>query len=287
MKILVTGGSGFLGSHVADELTKKGHKVEIYDIKKSRWLKKGQKFTKGNILDYKKLEKSVKRNRIIYNFAAVSDLNDALNKPIATIDNNILGTVKILELSRKYKIKRFVYSSSLYSISTQGGFYRCSKRAAEDYIEEYQKRFGLDFTILRYGSLYGPRSDIRNGVYQILYDAYYKKKLKYMGHHLSRRKYIHVKDAARSSVKILSKKFKNKYINITGKQYTAVKDLIKIIGKSLGINKKIDFSHKKYLGHYILEPKKYELRNASNFKMNKDIKLKDGIKSYLREFSND
>ena len=83
------------------------------------------------------------------------------------------------------------------------------------------------------------------------------------------------------------KKFKNKYINITGKQYTAVKDLIKIIGKSLGINKKIDFSHKKYLGHYILEPKKYELRNASNFKMNKDIKLKDGIKSYLREFSND
>ena len=140
MKILVTGGSGFLGSHVADELTKKGHKVEIYDIKKSRWLKKGQKFTKGNILDYKKLEKFVKKNKIIYNFAAVSDLNDALNKPIATIDNNILGTVKILELSRKYKIKRFVYSSSLYSISTQGGFYRCSKRAAEDYIEEYQKR---------------------------------------------------------------------------------------------------------------------------------------------------
>ena len=66
MKILVTGGSGFLGSHVADELTKKGHKVEIYDIKKSRWLKKGQKFTKGNILDYKKLEKSVKRNKIIW-----------------------------------------------------------------------------------------------------------------------------------------------------------------------------------------------------------------------------
>ena len=70
------------------------------------------------------------------------------------------------------------------------------------------------------------------------------------------------------------KKFKNKYINITGKQYTAVKDLIKIIGKSLGINKKIDFSHKKVFGTLYIRAKK-QIRNASNFKMNKDIKLKD------------
>ena len=69
-----------------------------------------------------------------------------------TVRNNILGTVNILELSKKYKVKRIIYASSIYSISVQGGFYRCSKKAAEDYIEEYYKRYGLNFTILRYGS---------------------------------------------------------------------------------------------------------------------------------------
>ena len=137
MKIVVTGGSGFLGSHIADELSKRGHDVTIFDKKRSDWIVSKQKMYIGNILNYKVLEKAIKRAKVIFHFAALSDLDEAYYKPLQTVKNNILGTVSILELSRKYNIKRFIYASSIYTTSIQGSFYRCSKKAAEDYIEEY------------------------------------------------------------------------------------------------------------------------------------------------------
>ena len=78
MKILVTGGSGFLGSHVADELSKRGHEVIIFDKKKSKWIKKNQKFIFGNILDIKKINNAIKGVKIIFHIAALADLEDAL-----------------------------------------------------------------------------------------------------------------------------------------------------------------------------------------------------------------
>ena len=71
MKIVVVGGSGFLGSHVADELSKSGHKVTIFDIKRSKWLRKDQKMQVGNILKSKKLEKIIKNNDIVFHFASI------------------------------------------------------------------------------------------------------------------------------------------------------------------------------------------------------------------------
>lgn len=176
MKCLVTGGSGFLGSHVADMLSAKGFQVTIFDKKKSPWIKKNQKFIKGNLLNFKNLEKVVKKNQVIFHFAALSDLNEALLKPLETVKFNILGTIYLLELSKKYKINRFVYASSIYVNSDQGGFYRSSKKAAEDYIEEYHRRYGIDYTILRYGSLYGERSNYNNGLKKIVKNSLEKKK---------------------------------------------------------------------------------------------------------------
>ena len=79
MRCLVTGGSGFLGSHVAD-ITAKGYKVTIFDKKGA--FKKNQKFIRGNLLNYKKLEKVVKNQDVVFHFAALSDLNEALMKPL-------------------------------------------------------------------------------------------------------------------------------------------------------------------------------------------------------------
>ena len=102
MKILVTGGSGFLGSHVADELTNNGHKVIIYDLLKSKWLKKNQKFIKGNITDTKKLSRLISETDIVYNFAALGDLDKARFMPIETVNYNILSLVNMLKLSKKF-----------------------------------------------------------------------------------------------------------------------------------------------------------------------------------------
>ena len=151
MKITVTGGSGFLGSHVADELSLRGHKVSIFDKKKSKWIKKNQKMYVGDILNFKHLENSIKGSDVVFHFAALADIDQALKEPIKTANINILGTINVLELCRKYGVKRFVHASTIYVNSAEGGFYRSSKKAAEDYVEEYKKNYGLDYTILRFG----------------------------------------------------------------------------------------------------------------------------------------
>ena len=94
-KILVIGGSGFLGSHVSDCLSQNGFKVTIYDIKKSKWLRKDQKMIIGNISNDKRLEQAIKGNSFVYNFAAISDIDFASERPRETVEVNILGTARI------------------------------------------------------------------------------------------------------------------------------------------------------------------------------------------------
>ena len=194
MKCLVTGGSGFLGSHVADELSNNNHEVIIYDKKKSRWIRKDQKMIIGDINDVRKLNSIVKKSDYVFHFAGLSDLNDAINKPSETATNNILATINLLKMCKKFKIKRFIYASSIYVLSEQGGFYRVSKKASEEYIEEFSKRLQLKFTVLRYGTLFGPRSNNQNGVRKIIYNAVKRRKVVYDGSKKSERKYINVKE---------------------------------------------------------------------------------------------
>ena len=247
MKILVTGGSGFLGSHVADHLSKAGHKVTIYDKKKSSWLRGDQTMIIGDMLDAKKLKKAISKSEIVYHFAALADINEAIQKPIDTASINILGTVLALQFSSKYKIKRFVHASSIYVNSKEGGFYRCSKKAAEDYVEEYNNLHGVNFTILRFGSLYGERSNNTNGVHSIVNRAIKNHELIYSGSKKTLREYINVKDAAKASVNILKNKYKNKHIILTGKEKIRVYDLLKMLGEILKISKNVKFLNKNIL----------------------------------------
>ena len=144
MKIVVLGGSGFLGSHIADALSKKGHNVIIFDKKKSKWIKKNQKIVIGNILNFESLKKVIRGSQIVYNFAALANIGYAKYKPIETVKINILGTLNALTLSKKYNVERFIQASTIYATSEEGGFYARSKKAAEDYIEEFQNIYGLN-----------------------------------------------------------------------------------------------------------------------------------------------
>ena len=230
-KILILGGSGFLGSHVCDALTNIGHKVTIYDIRSSKWINKKQKFVKGSLLDKQLLEKLIKNNQIVYNFAGVSDLDVAVKNPTSTINFNILANAEILKICAKHKIIRYVYSSSIYAGSSQGGFYSASKRAAEDYIKEFNHSLGINFTILRYGTVYGLRSGNNNSVTNIINYTKKNKKILYPGDKKSIRRYIHVKDAAEASVKILNNKYKNKCILLTGKKSIKIISFLKTLKK--------------------------------------------------------
>ena len=135
--VVVFGGSGFLGSHVADMLTKSGYNVTIFDVINSKYINSDQKMVIGDINDKKLVENTISKNSIVYHFAAMADIKEAKDKAVDAVKFNILGTLIILEACRKYKIKRFVFSSSVYVYSDHGSIYRCTKQACELFIKNY------------------------------------------------------------------------------------------------------------------------------------------------------
>ena len=283
MKITVTGGSGFLGSHVADELSLRGHKVSIFDKKKSKWIKKNQKMYVGDILSFKHLKNSIKGSDVVFHFAALADIDQALKEPIKTANINILGTINVLELCRKYGVKRFVHASTIYVNSAEGGFYRSSKKAAEDYVEEYKKNYGLDYTILRFGSLYGSRAENWNGVKKIVKNAVLNRKVSYSGNKNSIREYTHVSDAAKACADILKNNYKNKHMIIKGAKKIKVSDFLKKLSKLLKIKSKIQFQNKRYTGHYTLTPYTFKPKKGEKFILKSSTSFNDGLLQLVNE----
>ena len=272
MKCIVTGGSGFLGSHVAEELTKNNYEVIIFDKKKSQWIKKKQKMVVGNLDNLKKIEPYIKKCDFVFHFAGLSDLNEALTKPSESAIYN-----------KQHKVKRFIFASSIYVLSEQGGFYRVSKKAAEEYIEEFSKRLKLNFTILRYGTIYGPRSNNDNGVRKIIYNAVKNKNVVYNGSVNSERKYINVKDAAAIAVKILKKKYENKHLNVFGSKKIKVKEFLIKVKKILKIKNKIKFKNKKMLGHYVSNPSNFKIKKGKNITSTSHKNFDKDIKEIIKE----
>lgn len=233
MRAIVFGGSGFVGSHVADALIEAGYNVRIFDLKPSPYLKPEQEMIIGDIMNFEQVLDAVDGCDYVYNFAGIADLDDATTKPIETVRLNIEGTVNILEACRQSAVKRFVQASTIYVYSNKGGFYRCSKQASELYIEEFHNKYGLDYTILRYGTLYGLRADMRNSIYRYLYQALNSRKIILSGDGEELRDYIHVHDAAKLTVKILDPEFRNMHLIITGHHPIKLKQLIDTIKEIL------------------------------------------------------
>ena len=167
------------------------------------------------------------------------------------------------------------------------GFYRSSKKAAEDYVEEYKKINDLDYTILRFGSLYGQRSDDTNGVRIILKNAIFNNEISYSGSRKTVRNYIHILDAAKACVDILKEKYKNKYVTITGKKEINISEFLKNLSKILKISKKIKFKNKKIVGHYTITPFTYKPKIGQIFKHKSTIDIYDGILQLINEIRNE
>lgn len=286
MKILVFGGSGFLGSHVCDALTEANHEVTIFDNNKSSYINDKQYFIEGDILDTSDVNNAVKDNDVVYNFAGISDIDEALVKPKETLDINVHGCLNILDACIKNNIQRFIQASTIYVYSESGGFYRISKQATELYIEEYNRLYGLDFTILRYGTLYGRRADDRNSIHRMLKQALFEKKIVAETTLNAMREYIHVDDASKSSVEILSDEFKNQNVILTGNttyKYTDMLEMIKeILGGDVDITLKEPDPDKSH-GHYNMTPYSYKPKIGKKLVSNYFTDIGQGLMDCLDE----
>lgn len=284
-KAIVFGGAGFLGSHVADELTKRNYSVRVFDINRSRYLVPTQEMIEGDILDIECVKNACEGVDYIYNFAGLADINEAKDKPIDTAQLNIMGNLNILEAARHHKVKRFIYASTVYVYSSSGSFYRASKQAAENFVELYSEKYKVPFTILRYGSLYGRRSDLRNTIHRFIHSAITKGVVRYQGSGEELREYIHAIDAATASVNILVPEFENQHLVITGPQTSKVRDIMSMISEMFEDKVKLDCENLGLEAHYNITPYTFKPKLGKKLVVNPYIDMGQGILDCIHEIS--
>lgn len=283
-KVLVVGGSGFLGSHVADELTEKGYEVTIFDQKKSTWINDNQKFIESDLLDREHVIKSLEGFNFVIHFAGIADIGESKEKPLETIETNIIGTANLLEGCRKNKIEKFIFASSVYVFSKYGSFYGKSKQACELLIEEYQNEFNLDYIHVRYGSLYGPRAQEWNGLKKYISEIIKNKQIDFSGNGEEKREYIHVKDAAIMTASLLESDEKNIAVNITGHQVISTLDLFKLIFEVLQLEENINLSKESnVVSHYKISPYSFQPKESKKLVPKKFIDIGQGVLEIIHE----
>jgi UDP-glucose 4-epimerase len=284
-KAVVFGGAGFVGSHVADALSDRGYEVVLFDLKPSAYARPTQRMVVGDILDPEAVAQALQGCAAAYHFAGLADLDDGVTKPLETVRQNIVGTAILLDACVRAKVKRFVNASPINVYSLLGGFYRCSTQAAELYIEEYQHRYGLSYTILRYGTLYGPRADQRNSVWTYLREGLTEGRIRYPGTGEEVREYVHVRDAAQLSVEILAEEFANQHVIITGQHRMKAVDMLHMIREMLGNEIAIEFVGGVAGAHYAFTPYSFTPRVAKKLISNCYIDMGQGLLECLHDLA--
>src|SRR6201986_2456852 len=211
MRVLVTGGSGFIGSHVVDKLRARGHEPVIYDLRPSPWHENGTVETVlGSITDREALERALHSCDAVAHLAAVADVNDVHASPEDAERVNPRGTVPVLKAGRRAGVKRIVYASTIWVYSDcepeevdedtllppPSHLYTSTKLAGELYCKAYQELYGIDYTILRFGIPYGPRAREAAVIPAFVNKAFNGDPLTLAGDGSQSRKFVYVEDLA-------------------------------------------------------------------------------------------
>jgi len=278
--VLITGGSGFIGSHVVDALVKNKYKVTILDLNQPK--RKDVKFIQGSILDKSIIRSALKNINIIFHLAAVSDITKVKEIPLKTIKTNILGTTFLLEGARNANIDRFVFASSIYSYGAAGNLYTTSKTASELIIKNYKLIYGQKFTILRYATAYGPRNREVDAVSIFVRRALKNLDLIIHGNGQQKRNYVCAEDLGYGSLFALEKKATNKIITLVSKRDTKIIDLARMIIKITKSKSKIFFDKKKRRLDDFTSVFSYKSNREKNLMIwRPKYSLEKGLKKYI------
>lgn len=254
MKVLVTGGSGFIGSHVVDKLKAKGVDVRVFDGIAPSYRTDIEHYS-GNLLDMTALSFAMSGIDAVFHLAAVADVKDVFNDPHNAEAINVRGTINVLEAARRSGLKRIVYGSTtwVYSdadpaevdektpLQAPSHLYTATKLAGEYYCQSYSKLYGFEVTILRYGIPYGPRA--RDGAVVPIFvrKAMNGEPLTIAGDGSQFRKFVYVEDLAEGNALGLMPVAKNKIYNLDGNEKITIKQIAETVQKIIG-NVKIEYT---------------------------------------------
>jgi UDP-glucose 4-epimerase len=249
MRVLVTGGSGFIGSHVVDRLRARGHEPVIYDLRPSPWHGGVPVETVlGSITDRDALELALVGCDAVAHLAAVADVGDVHAEPENAELVNARGTVAVLEAARRAGVRRVVYASTIwvYSdcepegvdeatlIAPPSHLYTSTKLAGELYCKAYQELYGIDYTILRFGIPYGPRAREAAVIPAFVNKALAGDPLTLAGDGLQSRKFVYVEDLADGVVSGLAAVAVNRVYNLASDESVTIRQIAETVQELLG-----------------------------------------------------
>lgn len=261
-KILVTGGAGFIGSHIVDFLIKKDYEVVVVDnlsTGKEKYLNKNVKFYKANIMDPIGFIFKKEKPDIVIHTAAQVQVRKSLKNPIFDAKLNIIGTINILEECRNNNVKKIIYTSTgaarvgepkYFPVDEKHPIAPCSpygisKHTAEHYVEMYGKLYDLNYLIFCFGNVYGPRDDPSN---DRLIPVFINKMIKeewptIFDEGKPTRDFIYVADLASFIVDSINKEPMHRLFHLASGQQISVKKIADYLGKLLNFKK--NFKHTK------------------------------------------
>ena len=258
MKILVTGGAGFIGSHIVDALLEKGHQVKIYDVDAPRYNQECD-YIKADVLDLNRLIQESKDYDVIYHLAAEADVNRFFNSPYYSNLITSCSTINVLEAARINNISRVLLASTEWVYGSPKGnedeiiteetsitnnpdhIYTSSKIAAEMFCKNYKRLYGVNYTIMRFGIPFGERARESTVTPIFLNRILNDEEITIHGYGSQTRQFIYVKELAKGCVACLHKNAENQIINLEGKERISVLDIVRNLEDILKKKARIKF----------------------------------------------
>ena len=245
--VLVTGGSGFIGSHVVDRLLAAGVGPRIYDLRPSPW-HPGVEVIVGDLCELDRLSDAMGDCRAVIHLAASADVNEVLADPVEAERRNARGTLQVLEAVRRTGVPRIVYASTIWAYSDTPAechheslalhppahLYTATKLAGELYCHSYGELYGIEHTILRFGIPYGPRARPAAVVPAFTARALAGEPMTIAGDGSQTRRFVYVEDLAEGVVRALAPAAANRTYNLVGSEDTSVREIALAVREAVG-----------------------------------------------------
>lgn len=236
MLVLVSGGSGFIGSHVIDRLLKEGYSVRVFD--KAKPLQDGVEWFKGDLLNEKDTLEACKDVEAIFHLAAIADVNVALSNFDACLMINEMGTMNFLQSATAQEVERIVLASTSWVYGRSKGIvteetpipfpdhiYTKTKIGQEHLLFSWNQHHGLPYTILRYDIPYGPRMRSNMAISIFVRRAMRGEPISIFGDGEQGRCWIYVEDLAEGNVAALAETAQNQIINLAGAEFVSMNQI--------------------------------------------------------------
>ncbi len=256
MKIAVTGGSGFIGSHVVDRLRDAGHDIIVIDTRPPHRV--DVSYRDVDITDVAGLVRVTSGCDAIVHLAAVSNVNDAHADPIGTMEINVVGTARVCEAARRNQVGRVLFASTVWVYASAAGdgplteesplastgtghVYTASKVAAELVLSSFGELYGVPYTILRYGIPFGPRMRGELVIPRFLRNARDGGLITIQGDGLQFRNYLYVEDLADAHVLALDDAAANQIFNLEGPAPVSIREVAELARSLVDPKTKIEY----------------------------------------------